>query len=217
MSPKRGIALAALAGAWALTIAPAAPVAAEPGPNGCAPAGAHVVGNDGMVRLYTTGPATLPLGSALQACLAGREGHMTLLRPGGRSGLSLKLAASSGPLLAYLVTRFGVDSASTVLRVADVSARRVLRELTVGNYVDAGILERETPTRVVLGPEGAVGWIAASHGPDQRTTYAVRTAATVGRVETLDEGPDISPRRLTLSGQRLAWWHAGTELHAPLA
>jgi hypothetical protein len=204
-----------MAAAGALAVASAGPAGAVPA--GCPPAGAHVIDREGLVRVYSTGPLTGSLRSPIQACLAGRSGHMTLLSEGGRFGVSLAVSATSGPLVAYLITRFGVDSGSTVLRVADVSARRVLRELTIGSYIDGGILEREAPTRVVLGPEGAVGWIAASHGPDQHVTYTVRTAATIGPIEKLDEGPEISPRRLTLSGRRMGWWHDGTELHAPLA
>ncbi len=202
-----------MAAAGALAAAPAL----ASGPGGCPPAGAHLISRSGLVRVYSSGPVISPLHGPVAACLSGRGGHMTLLGSGARFGVSLRVAASSGPLLAYLVMRFGVDSGSVQLRVADVSARRVLRELTIGNYIDGGILERETPTRIVLGPEGAVGWIVSRHGPDQRLSYAVRTAATIGPVETLDEGPDISPGRLTLAGRRMGWWHAGTELHAPLA
>jgi hypothetical protein len=220
MSSRRGAALAALvcACASAPALAAGAPAAARTGGEGaCQPAGAHLIYRHGLLHVYTSALSSRPARGPVEACLTGYEGHMTLLRAAGRPDVSLKVAATSGPLVAYLLTTFGVDSASTVLRVADVPARRVLRELAIGNYVDGGILEREAPTRVVLGPEGAVAWIAASHGPDQRVSYAIRTAATIGHVETLEEGPGISPGRLRLSGGRISWWHGGAERHGPLA
>jgi hypothetical protein len=218
MSSRRGAALAALACACALAWAATGPrLARAAGEGGCQPAGAHLIYREGLVHIYTSAPLSRPALGPVEACLTGYEGHMTLLGASAHFGVSLKVAATSGPLVAYLITTFGVDSGSTSLRVADVPARRVLRELTVGNYIDGGILEREAPTRVVLGPEGAVAWIAASHGPDQRVSYAVRTAATIGHVQTLDEGRTIAPGRLRLLGGRIIWWHAGIERHGPLA
>jgi len=198
---------------WAL----AGQASAGPAHQGCPPYAAHVVGRGGLVRVYTTA-AGPPGAGTVEACLMGRTGHMTLLRAraGAHLGRSLQYAASSGPLVAYEVTTFGVDSGSTSLLIADVQARRVLRELPVGNYVDAGILEREAPTKVVLGPEGAVAWIAAGHGPNQQVTYTVRAAATIGPVEILDEANDVGATSLTLKGRTLGWWHGGQERHAQL-
>jgi hypothetical protein len=186
----------------------------------CPPAGAHMIAHDRFVRVYTTGTGPLS-GHAVEACLTGRRGRMTLLAaasPGaGPGGRSLAVDASSGPLIAYSLTSFGVDSGSTSLVVADVDARRVLRRLTVGHYVDAGFAGYERITQVALGPEGAVGWIAAAKGPGEASqTYSVHAAATVGEPRVLDEGPDIGPESLTLTGGTLHWWHAGIEHSAPL-
>jgi|GEM_PF-2598614 len=183
----------------------------------CPPAAAHLLARGRIMRVYRTGAG--PSQGAVEACLAGRRGHMTLLgaRGPGLGGRSLSVAASSGPLLAYLVTSFGVDSGATALLVADVQARRVIRELPAGHYVDAGIAGYERVEKVALGPEGAVGWISASSEGRQRpVSYIVHGAATIGEPRVLDEGPDIGPTSLTLSGRTLHWWHAGTERSAPL-
>ncbi len=178
---------------------------------GCAPAGAHVIARGAILRVYTTPSA----GSTVYACLRGRHTRMTLLAAGAHH--SLAVMASSGPLVAFTVTSFGVDAGSVALRVADVQARRVIRELPVGHYIDAGFVGYERVEKVVLGPEGGVGWIAAmgqsGHGaPD----YAVHDAATVGEPRLLDEGPDIGPDTLSIAFRTLHWWHAGIEHSALL-
>ena len=186
----------------------------------CPPRGAHLIAHNRILRVYTTG--TLTQGRAVEACLSHRHGRMTLLAaraPGaGLGGRSLAVDASSGPLVAYSLTSFGVDSGSVSLRVADVAARRVLRELSVGRYVDAGFGGYERVTKVVLGPEGALGWIAAAKGPGPATavSYYVRAAATIGQPRVLDEGEDIGATALSLTGRTLHWWHAGIEHSALL-
>lgn len=186
----------------------------------CPPRGTHLIAHGRILRVYTSGTGPLS-GHAVDACLAGRPGGMTLLAarsPGvGLGGRSLSVEASSGPLIAYSVTSFGVDSGSISLLIADVAARRVLRELTVGHYVDAGIGGSERVTKLVLGPEGAVGWIAVSKGPGQTSpTYSVHVAATVGEPRLLDEGEAIGSDSLTLTGRLLHWWHGGIEHSARL-
>ena len=170
------------------------------------------------MRVYSSGPAGP--GRAIEACLAGRTGHMTLLAGptgGALEGRSLTVGASSGPLVAYLLTSFGAGSGSIRLLVADVAARRVLRELPVGHYADGGLAGYERPTEVVLGPEGGVGWIAAvGEAGGQGPTYTVHTAATVGEPRLLDEGADIGAGSLSLTGFTLHWWHGGIEHSAPL-
>jgi hypothetical protein len=185
----------------------------------CPPPGAHLIAHDRAIRVYSTGSATL--GRPVEACLIGAGTRMTLLPRGGGgggpAGQSLKVATFSGPLVAYLLTSFGVDSGSTRLAIADVASRRVLRELLVGHYVDAGFGGGEAVTKVVLGPRGAVAWIAGSHGPGNQTvTYAVHTARTVGPPKVLDEGTDIGATSLTLAGRTLSWSHGGVEHTAEL-
>ena len=186
---------------------------------GCPPPGAHLIARGRILRVYTPGPGTYK--GAIEACLTGRAGRMTLLAartPGpGPIGRSLQVNAWSGPLVAYTLTSFGVDSGTTSLLVADVAARRILRQLPTGHYVDAGLGGYERSTKVVLGPEGAVGWIAATSGPGhQSPAYSVHAAATIGEPHVLDEGPDIGPASLTLTGRTLHWWHAGIEHSARL-
>jgi len=186
----------------------------------CPPAGTHLIAHGRILRVYTSGTGPLS-GHAVDACLAGRPGRMTLLAarsPGvGLGGRSLSVEASSGPLLAYSVTSFGVDSGSISLVIADVAARRILRELAVGHYVDAGFGGSERVLKVVLGAEGAVGWIAESKGPGQASPmYSVHVAATVGEPRLLDEGEEIGSGSLTLTGRELHWSHAGIERSARL-
>jgi len=185
----------------------------------CPPTGVRVLARGRLMRVYATGAGASR--GPVQACLAGRRGHMTLMAARGAlpglGGRSLAVAAWSGPLVAYTLTSFGVDSGTTTLLVADVAARRVIRELPVGRYVDAGFAGYERATKIVLGPEGAVGWIAATAergrpGP----LYSVHAAATIGEPRVLDEGPDIGPGSLTVTGKILHWWHAGVERSARL-
>ena len=185
----------------------------------CPPPGAHLIAHGRILRVYRTGPGTYK--DAIDACLTGRAGHMTLLAaraPGpGPIGRSLQVNAWSGPLIAYTLTSFGVDSGTTSLVIADVAARRILRQLPTGHYVDAGLGGYERATKVVLGPEGAVGWIVAASPPGhQGPTYSVHAAATIGEPQVLDEGPDIGPASLTLTGRTLHWWRSGIERSARL-
>jgi hypothetical protein len=178
-----------------------------------------VIARGRILRVFTTGSGIS--GHAIEACLTNRRGRsMTLLAAragGGLGGRSLTVDASSGPLVAYTLTSFGVDSGTTSLLVADVAARRVIRDLLAGHYVDAGFAGYERVEKVVLGPEGAIGWIsAASKGARLPPTYAVHAAARIGQPRVLDEGGDIGATSLSISGRTLRWRHAGIERTAPL-
>ncbi len=148
---------------------------------------------------------------------------MTLIGHGHGEGFGpmLRQVVFSGPIVAYLSSSFGVDTSATSLTVADVEARRVLRNVgEVGKSIDAGFAGSERVTKLVLGPEGAVAWITAvseSGRPGQAPqTYVLHAAATVGELQVLDEGPDIGGESLTLAGRTLHWWHAGIERSALL-
>ncbi len=184
----------------------------------CPPRGARPIAHDRLVTVYSTG---VGLDKQVEACLRAGGRRMTLLakptRPGGPLGLRLRVEALSGSIVACLISSFGVDSGSTGLLIADVASRRVLREASAGRYVDAGILGSESVSKLVLGREGAVGWIMARRERGaSATTYIVRGAGRTGPASTLDEGPDIGATSLSLTGHTLTWWHGGIEKSAAL-
>jgi hypothetical protein len=193
--------------------------AAAPSHRRCPPSGAHQIAHDRLLSVYSTGGG--PLEDPIEACLLARGGRMTLLAKrtgqGGPAGRGLRVEALSGSIVAYLITSFGVDSGSTDLVIADVAARRVLRDVPAGKYVDAGILGSESVSKLVLAPEGAVAWVTSSReGNTSPTTYVVHAAARSGAPTILDEGPDIGPTSLVLTGRKLSWSRGGIRKSAAL-
>ena len=142
---------------------------------------------------------------------------MTLIAPRSRPpGVSLGAVAIAGSLVAYVETTFGVDSGSSRIVVVDVSTHRVLRSLPAGSYVDAGIIRRERIRALAVAADGAIGWILESGGAHQTKKRHVYDAPRRGPVSLLDEGTDIGPESLQISGRTLSWQHAGTRRSAQL-
>ncbi len=183
---------------------------AASGAPGCAPAGARVLARDATVRVYETVPKS---GRAIGACLVGHAGHMTLLAAQPHVGLhrSLGRFELAGRIVAFLETRFGVDSGTSTLVVADIGARRILRSVHAGSYADAGILDRRSVTRFVLTARGSIAWISEHTQRQQLVEVAVHAAPPHGAAVLLDSGRDIDPNLLRLSGSTLSWSRAGSE------
>jgi len=186
----------------------------------CPPAGAHVIAGNGIVRVYSTMTAKSPFAPPrTEACVVRSGARMTLVAP-RRSGGLRKLfggLALSGTVVAYLEVQFGVDSGCESIFVADVAARRILRQVpSVGCWVDAGFVRRETVTDLVVGQRGSVAWVLERGARESPKTLVVYTAAISGVPAVLDEGPDIGATSLSLSSGTLSWWHAGVQRTAQL-
>lgn len=138
---------------------------------------------------------------------------MTLVPEPSRSGLgphrSLGELALAGTVVGYIETQFGVDSGTTTLFLVDVRARRLLRSLDAGHYVDAGLISSDAITDFVLTPRGSVAWISERTEHGVLSQRAVHVAAPKGNPVSLDEGTTIDPRSLTLSQGTLAWSDGG--------
>jgi hypothetical protein len=205
---RRAALVAATCGAMLVVAGAAAPARASAHAT-CPPVHAHVIARDHVLRVYSAAGSG-PFATATYACLVSSGARLTLLATPHGFGVSLGRTALAGYVVAYLVTRFGVDSGSTSLEVADVAARHKLRSLPVGRYVDAGLLGAETVTSLVVDAHGAVAWISSSHGPGiSGTVLAVHAASRTGAPRTLDEGSAIDPARLSLSGGVLSWFDGG--------
>jgi hypothetical protein len=184
----------------------------------CPPRGEALIAHDAQVRVYR--PKVAPGVSAqrpVSACLVGHRSRMTLIAAGRPQTLhsfpgSLGTIVLSRTIVAYVVHRLtGVDTASSELFVADVAARRVLREARVGSSVDAGFLGSESLTALVANPAGAVAWIDERVGPrSSGRQLFVYAAPPVGHAVLLDEGTAIDPASLTLSGGTLCWSDGGS-------
>jgi hypothetical protein len=193
-----------------------APAAGGAGPvPGCVPHGGRVLARGTAVRVYETVPKS---GRAIAACLVGHSGHMTLLAEPHGGGLhrSLGRFEVAGHMVAFLETQFGVDSGTIALVVADIGARRILRSVQAGSYVDAGILARRSVTRFLLTARGSIAWISEYAQHEHLVEVAVRAAPPHGAPVLLDSGPDIDPNVLRLSGSMLSWSRAGSERTAAM-
>lgn len=175
----------------------------------CAPTGARLLAHDRAVRVYRVGPE-----GAVVACLVGHSGHMTLLAKPAPCCHGLRGSVGSfelaGPLVGYIETRFGVDSGSSRLILVDVAARRVLRSIDGGSYVDAGLILSERIASFVLDSRGSLAWVTSRSEHREPAQLSVHDAAPHRPPETLDDGPSIDPHSLRLSYGHLSWSNAGT-------
>jgi hypothetical protein len=169
-----------------------------------------VLAHDRAVRVYSTLRAAL--GQSIYACSIRPGGRMTLLaaqagHPG--SNRSLGGFVLAGSIVGYLETQFGVDSGTHKLVVVDVAARRSLRSIDAGHYVDAGLILSEGVTRFVLTAHGSVAWISSRSEHSTAATFALHVAPRTGAAITLAHGPSIDSASLSLAGGTLSWKDAG--------
>lgn len=182
---------------------------ARAGRSACPPAGRRLLMGNGVVRVYSApGPAPR---APVEACLVRTGARMTLIRPGLGCCASLGTVALAGSVVAFLESRFGVDSGTDSIGVVDVASRRVLRRLAdVGHWVDAGILGSERVGELVVGRNGSVAWTESRRArPAAGPTFLVIAAAASGRPAVLDEGPAVDESSLRLSGSTLSWRDGG--------
>lgn len=188
-----------------------------PGARGCVPDGARVLARGAALRIYETRSRSAAQPRSVLACIAGHSGHMTLLAP-TRLNLHISLGRFelAGRVVAYLATQFGIDSGTTKLVVVDVGARRVLRSIEAGSYVDAGLILREAVIRYLVTSRGSVAWTVAREDHRQPPLESVWAAPREGPAALLDSGPAIDAGSLALSGATLSWTDAGGQRTAPM-
>jgi hypothetical protein len=213
-----------------------------PGHQPCPRKGAEVIASDKLVRVYvyprTKLPSPLPRSIAqtkvrpspphrTEACLVRSGTRMTLFDPGQPSGSRgssrgfTGVQAIAGTLVAYAIERQGTDSADSTVFIADIAARRVLRELPVSSSPYAKVSTRTAMTAFVLAPSGSAAWIdektawTSFRRPDTKT-FVVNAAPSGGLEVVLDESPGIGATSLSLTSGTLTWWDAGVERSARL-
>jgi hypothetical protein len=215
---RRGTA-AALVTLAACLGAPPAALAGGPAvrARSCVPNGARVLARGSAIRIYETRSRSAAQPRSVLACMSGHSGHMTLLAP-TRLNLHISLGRFelAGHVAAYLATQFGVDSGTTKLVVVDVGARRVLRSIEAGSYVDAGLIFREAVIRYVVSSRGSVAWTVTREDHREPPLDSVWAAPREGPAALLDSGPAIDAGSLALSGATLSWTDAGAPRTAPM-
>jgi hypothetical protein len=176
-----------------------------------------VLARGAAIRIYETRSRSAAQPRSVLACLSGHSGHMTLLAP-TRLNLHISLGRFelAGHVAAYLATQFGVDSGTTKLVVVDVGARRVLRSIEAGSYVDAGLIFREAVIRYVVTSRGSVAWTVTREDRREAPLESVWAAPREGPAARLDSGPAIDAGSLALSRATLSWTDAGAQRTAPM-
>jgi hypothetical protein len=197
--------LALLTAAGTAVATAAGSVRRKPAP--CPPPHARVLAHDRDVRVWSSGG----LGGTIVACDARRRTALTLTSPARH--LPFRSSASgfrlAGDVVGYVRTTFGVDSGSSRLVIADVAARRWLREVPAGGYVDAGLISREAVEALIVTTRGSAAWITSRSERGVAGPSAVHLAARAGPVLLLDEGPGIEPASLRLEGATLSFDDGG--------
>jgi hypothetical protein len=190
--------------------------------HGCPPLGAHVIAQDRVLRVYSTGARSSDAYS-VRACRRGASASMTLLSasPQRHFGLhhSVGRFVLAGDFVGYIETQFGVDSGTTTLVVVDVASRRTLHEIAAGHYVDAGFVFSEGVTDFVVSNRGSVAWITERGRRGFRGSLEERTVQVVGPTgiaTVADASTAIEPTSLRLSGHTLSWSDAGVRRTAPM-
>jgi hypothetical protein len=184
----------------------------------CRPPGTVLLAHHAAVRVYARKGGAARRGRVV-GCLSGRRRGMTLLAapPAGSCCFGVGEFLFAGDVLALQASRWGVDSATGALLVADVERRRVLQRIPdIWSYADAGFVGEVRVTKLLLNARGDVAWISASGRRGGSFVYSVRASVPGGSPKTLAEGAGIGERSLSLSGSALGWWQDGTERSAQM-
>jgi hypothetical protein len=140
-------------------------------------------------------------------CAVGGHGQYPLGRRGScLMSASVAPVTVAGRFAAYGLQRCGVDTGSTLV---------IVRRLTDGARVHSapassppGPEGYETVTSLVLGPNGAVAWIATGRSLGRSVSIIeVWRIDHTGARKRLDSGPAIAPASLRLRSSTLSWRH----------
>jgi hypothetical protein len=184
----------------------------------CRPPGTVLLAHDATVRVYARKGGAARRGPVI-ACLSGRMRGMTLLAapPAGSCCFGVGDFLFAGDVVALQASRWGVDSATGELLVANVERRQVLQRIPdIWSYADAGFVGEVRVTKLLLNARGDVAWISASGRRGGSVVYSVRASAPGGSPATLAEGAGIGEESLSLSGSTLSWWQDGSERSAQM-
>jgi len=188
----------------------ASPGAAAGTQSRCRPAGAIVIAASPQARVYR-------LGGVVYGCDI-RTGRRTglgsgSLRPGSAR---VERVALAGIIVAYALTRSGVDTGS-----ASVSVRRLSdgRELSSEPAI-TGLIPVEAYQSVdslVVKRDASVAWIATVNSIIGRGSGTEVHSLARGRLALLDSGSAIVPTSLRLHDSKLTWRHGASTRSATLS
>jgi hypothetical protein len=183
----------------------------------CAPPHAQAIAKDRYVRVYSL-EGKPPRSSGTYACLLRRGTTVALTRPRRFNPDSIGHVVLAGTIVAYTDSTHGVDTGSTDIVVVNVASRRTLLTIPgVGHFVDACVIGFSDVTDLVVTYRGSVAWILSKGSKCTTATFEVHSARTSGAPALLEEGPDIVPGTLRVSGQTVSWENSGQRKSAGLA
>jgi hypothetical protein len=175
----------------------------------CGPAAARTLAASSGARVYVQS-------GAVYACTP-RSARRYRLGSAGRciGGARVGPAAAAGPVVAYAVTRCGVDTGSATVVVRLLSDGSQLLDhpaLTAA----PGPESFQSVGSIVVNRGGAAAWIATSNSilSHRRITQVVE--ATRAGVRALASGAGIDVRSLRLHGSTLSWSAGGASHSARL-
>lgn len=189
----------------------------------CLPAQAHTVAENREVRVFALeAPYTVNghryTHEVTYACLLRTGARMKLGNP-RRSGPGAEhLVALDGTMVAYTRSETFVDTGKTEIVSANVATRRVLiRSPNVAGFTDACIISFREVKDLVVTESGAVAWTLRRGHNCKTETFQVFDQDIGGEPTLLDEGPEIDPESLRVTGRGVGWEDAGERRYAVLS
>jgi hypothetical protein len=185
----------------------------------CLPHGSETIALDRSARVYSI-PEYIEgvrhKGEGIYACLLRSGKTITLNPPRGNIPRQLNPITLAGTIMAFGEVRVLVDTGCTSIVVIDLSTTHTLLRIPrVSCFTDAGFVQEGQVTDLVVNPHGSVAWIA-SKGRRDALSFEVHSANTSGSMTLLDEGPQIVPGSLHLSGGEVTWRHGAHQVAANL-
>jgi hypothetical protein len=179
------------------------------GASPCGPRRAHTLAAGRLARVYSLGGSVL--GCSAHGRRSYRLGSASRSIAEGRAGP----AAVAGEDVAYGLTTYGVDTASTVVIVRDLRDGARLRSLPA-TTAPLRPESFQSVTAIAVKADGAVAWIGqAGSVISGKPTTEVHGADRRGPA-LLDAGAGIAPRSLRLRGSTLSWTDGGRTRRAAL-
>ncbi|HKZ13758.1 MAG TPA: hypothetical protein VJL81_07935 [Solirubrobacterales bacterium] len=189
----------------------------------CLPARAHTVVEDRQVRVFALEAPYAVDGhrythEVTYACLLRTNARMKLGNPRRAGSGAEHLVALDGTMVAYTRSETFVDTGKTEIVSANVATRRVLlRSPEVAGFTDACIISFREVKDLVVTEGGAVAWILRKGHGCKTETFQVYDQAVAGEPTLLDEGPEIEPESLRVTGRGVGWEDAGERRYAALS
>jgi len=210
---------AVVLGSAAIGGGPAAGAASHPM---CLPRRAHTVAEDSQVRVFALEAPYTVAGhrythEVTYACLLRSGSRMKLGRPRHPGPGAEHLVALDGTMVAYTHSEVFVDTGKTAIVSANVATRRVLlRSPDAAGFTDGCVISFREVKDLVVTEGGAVAWTLRTGHGCKTETFQVYDQAVGGEPTLLDEGPEIEPESLRVTGRGVGWEVAGERRYALL-